>query len=77
MAAVRGLGFAVSGMVAGQPWAVPLVYAVPLLAIGFFGAMAVGLARPRVPRALAQRLSAWADTISQRLADRFAEGRRA
>lgn len=77
MAAVRGLGFAVSGMVAGQPWAVPLVYAVPLLAIGFFGAMAVGLARPRVPRAIAQRLSAWTDTISQRLADRFAEGRRA
>ncbi|WP_439575343.1 LPS export ABC transporter permease LptF [Phreatobacter sp.] len=71
MAGIRGLGFAVSGMVAGQPWAVPLVYAVPLSAIIVFGAVAMGWLRLRIPR----RLAAWNDAISQRLAQRFAEGR--
>ncbi|MCZ0734059.1 LPS export ABC transporter permease LptF [Phreatobacter sp. AB_2022a] len=74
MAAVRGVGFAVSGMAATRASAVPLVYAVPLIAIVVFGAMALGWFTPRVPVALSNRLSDLSDRISERFAKHFASG---
>lgn len=72
MAGVRGLGFAVSGMVASQASAVPLVYAVPLLTIIVFGAISLGLIKPRLHAGLAQRISDTNDRIVERLTARFA-----
>lgn len=71
MALVRGLGFAVSGMVATQPWAVPLVYLVPLGAILFFGLAAFGLVTPRLPQGLSLAMA----RATQPLQDWFAARR--
>ena len=49
MALVRGAGFAVSGLVANQPNAVPLVYLVPVGAIIGYGSVALGFWRPTMP----------------------------
>ncbi|MGL4291783.1 MAG: LPS export ABC transporter permease LptF [Phreatobacter sp.] len=77
MAVVRGAGFAVSGMAATRPWAVPLVYAVPLAGIVVFGAMALGWFKPRVPVAVSQAFGDLSDRIAQRIAERFPQGDRA
>lgn len=74
MAAVRGIGFAVSGMAATRASAVPLVYAVPLMAIVVFGAMSLGWFKPRIPVGLANRLNVISDWITARFAQRFASG---
>jgi lipopolysaccharide export system permease protein len=77
MALVRGAGFAVSGLVAARPAAVPLVYLLPLSAIIFFGAISLGWLKPRAPQALTQAIGDISDRITQRFADRFASGSRA
>lgn len=62
MALVRGLGFAVSGMVVTQAWAVPLVYLVPVGTIVFFGGAAMAFYELKAPKA--------ASDIAQALWDR-------
>jgi lipopolysaccharide export system permease protein len=77
MAIVRGLGFAVSGMVAARPAAVPLVYLIPVATIALFGAISLGWLKPRAPAAVTQFFSDLSDRIAQRFAERFAAGSRA
>jgi lipopolysaccharide export system permease protein len=72
MVVVRGLGFAVSGMVATRPWAIPLVYLVPAIAIVVFGAAALGWIRPRAPQAVSRAMSDFTDKLTERFAARFA-----
>jgi lipopolysaccharide export system permease protein len=77
MAAVRGLGFAVSGMVAARPAAVPLVYLIPLATIVLFGAISLGWLKPRAPQAVSAYFGDLSDRIVQRVTERFAAGDRA
>jgi lipopolysaccharide export system permease protein len=77
MALVRGLGFAVSGMVAARPAAVPLVYLIPIVTIALFGAISLGWLKPRAPQAMTRFFSDLSDRIAQRFAERFAAGSRA
>lgn len=77
MAAVRGLGFAVSGMVAARPTAVPLVYLIPIATIVLFGAISLGWLRLKAPQAVSAYFGDLSDRIVQRLTERFAAGGRA
>lgn len=72
MAAVRGGGFAVSGMVAARPAAVPLVYLLPLATIAVFGAMALGLLRPRPPAALVRMWNGMVERAARLMPSRAA-----
>lgn len=76
MAAVRGAGFAVSGMVATRPWAVPLVYALPIGATLVFAAIAFGLIKPRTPAPIERALTALADWMRRVVAARGPAGAR-
>jgi lipopolysaccharide export system permease protein len=77
MAAIRGGGFAVSGLVAARPAAVPLVYLLPLATIGVFGAISLGLIKPRAPAALARLSNDLTERLTRLVAARSAAGGRA
>lgn len=77
MAAVRGGGFAVSGLVAARPAAVPLVYLLPLATITVFGAISLGLLKPRAPAALARLSSDLTERLTRLIAARSAAGGKA
>lgn len=77
MAAVRGGGFAVSGLVAARPAAVPLVYLLPLATIAVFGAISLGLLKPRAPAALARLSSDLTERLTRLIAARSAAGGKA
>jgi lipopolysaccharide export system permease protein len=76
MAAVRGGGFAVSGLVAARPAAVPLVYLLPLATIAVFGAISLGLLKPRAP-ALTRLSSDLTERLTRLIAARSAAGGKA
>lgn len=77
MAAVRGGGFAVSGLVAARPAAVPLVYLLPLATIAVFGAISLGLVKPRAPAALTRLSSDLTERLTRLIAARSAAGGKA
>lgn len=77
MAAVRGGGFAVSGLVAARPAAVPLVYLLPLATIAVFGAISLGLLKPRAPAALTRLSSDLTERLTRLIAARSAAGGKA
>ncbi|WP_296577729.1 LPS export ABC transporter permease LptF [Phreatobacter sp.] len=72
MAAFRGSGFAVSGIVAARPLAVPLVYLLPIATILFFGAMSLGYIKVRPPAVLARLSNDFSDRVSRLIAARLA-----
>ncbi len=74
MAAIRGGGFAVSGLVAARPAAVPLVYLLPLATIGIFGAISLGLLKPRAPAALTRLSNDISERLTRLVAARSAAG---
>jgi len=77
MAAVRGGGFAVSGLVAARPAAVPLVYLLPLATIAVFGAISLGLLKPRAPAALTRLSGDLTERLTRLIAARSAAGGKA
>lgn len=77
MAAVRGGGFAVSGLVAARPAAVPLVYLLPLATIAVFGAISLGFIKPRAPAALTRLSSDLSERLTRLIAARSAAGGKA
>ena len=77
MAAVRGGGCAVSGLVAARPAAVPLVYLLPLATIAVFGAISLGLLKPRAPAALTRLSSDLTERLTRLIAARSAAGGKA
>ena len=72
MAAIRGAGFAISGIVAARPGAVPLVYLLPLLTIVFFGALSLGIIKVRPPAALTRLSNDISDRMARMVAARTA-----
>ncbi|PTM61754.1 LPS export ABC transporter permease LptF [Phreatobacter oligotrophus] len=74
MAAVRGGGFAVSGLVAARPAAVPFVYLLPMATILFFGAVSLGWIRIRTPEALSRLSSELSDRLMRLVTPRTAGG---
>ncbi len=74
MAAFRGGGFAVSGIVAARPAAVPFVYLLPVATILFFGAVSLGLIKVRPPEVLTRLSNEITDRISRMIAARTAAG---
>ncbi|MGU9980196.1 LPS export ABC transporter permease LptF [Phreatobacter sp. HK31-P] len=77
MAAVRGGGFAVSGLVAARPAAVPLVYLLPLATIGVFGAISLGLLKLRAPAALTRLSNDLTERLTRLIAARSSAGGKA
>jgi len=74
MAAVRGGGFAVSGLVAARPAAVPLVYLLPIVTIVIFGAASLGLVKLRAPAALTRLSNDLSERLTRLVAARSAAG---
>jgi lipopolysaccharide export system permease protein len=75
MAAVRGGGFAVSGLAAVRPAAVPFVYLLPLATIVVFGAISLGWLKVRTPAVLTRIGNDISDRVTRLVTSRFAGGR--